>query len=97
MNDLIFQAIKERRLLEFIYDGGRRVVEPHCYGVSTAGNPSLRAFQVVGQSLSGNPIAMKMFNLSKASNFKILPEVFQNERDVYRKGDKGMSVIHIEL
>ena len=34
MNQEIIEAIENKNLVEFYYDGELRVVEPHCYGLS---------------------------------------------------------------
>ena len=50
MNDEICAAIGSKQLLHLDYGGGSRTVEPYVYGVSTAGNEVLRAFQTGGHS-----------------------------------------------
>jgi len=96
MNQEIIFAITNKRLVQFHYDGGTRVVEPHCYGITTAGNEGLRAFQVSGHSTSGK-MGWKMFDLGKASSVKVLDTTFNGPRPDYKKGDKGMSQIFVEL
>jgi hypothetical protein len=96
MNSQICNAIRGKNLIQFYYNGGNRVVEPHCHGVTTAGNEGLRAYQVRGYSESGN-MGWKMFDLGLASNLVILDEIFTNPRPGYKKGDKGMSTIYCEL
>lgn len=95
-NFLVRKAIENKNLLEFYYEGGLRVVEPHCHGLTTKGNPAVRAYQVDGYSSSGR-FDFKMFDLSKASSLRVLEETFDGPRDRYNKGDKGMSVIFCEL
>ncbi|MBN2571626.1 MAG: hypothetical protein JXA68_05820 [Ignavibacteriales bacterium] len=92
----ICTAIKNKQLLKFYYEGGNRTVEPHCYGITTAGNEGLRGFQIDGYSSSGK-MGWKMFDLSKANDMVILNESFNNPRMGYRKGDKGMSSIYCEI
>ena len=53
MNQEIIEAIENQNIIEFYYDGEFRAVEPHCYGVTTAGNEGLRAFQIGGYSSTG--------------------------------------------
>ena len=48
MNTAICAAIKNRAVVEFYYNGGLRTVEPHCHGISTAGNEVLRGYQTGG-------------------------------------------------
>lgn len=96
MEATIRKAISEKRCIEINYDGGVRSVEPHCYGLTKAGNPAFRGFQSSGASSSGNPQAWKMFELSKILSFNLLDEKFTT-RDGYKKGDKGMSEIYCEI
>ncbi|HDR52561.1 MAG TPA: hypothetical protein ENN90_13250 [Mariniphaga anaerophila] len=96
MDSAIVNSIRNKNLLEFYYDGGSRVVEPHCYGLTTKGNEGLRAFQVSGYSSSGE-MGWKLFNLSKARSIKVLNESFNKPRAGYKKGDRGMSRIIEEL
>lgn len=49
----ITAAIHHRNLLTFVYDGFRRTVEPHTYGMDKKGHMALRAYQVSGGSESG--------------------------------------------
>jgi len=92
----ITQAIENRRLIEFIYDGGRRVVEPHCFGKNSKGNEIVRAFQIDGYSSTGK-MGWKLYDLAKVLSLTILEEVFLNSRPDYMKGDKGMTIIYCEL
>ena len=96
MDSVIVNAIRNQNLLEFYYDGGSRIVEPHCYGMTTKGNEGLRAFQVSGYSSSGE-MGWKMFDMSKARSIKVLDDSFSNSRAGYRRGDKGMSRIFEEI
>jgi len=50
MNDIIVEAIENRKLLEFFYNDHYRVVEPHTFGVSKKGNENLSVFQIDGTS-----------------------------------------------
>ncbi|QIK59888.1 WYL domain-containing protein [Dysgonomonas sp. HDW5A] len=95
MKDQIFEAIENQNLLEFNYEGYSRTVEPHCYGLTTKGNEAIRAYQVDGYSSSGK-MGWKLYDLSKADNLEILDDIFET-RDDYKRGDKGMSKIFIEI
>lgn len=96
MNQQIIQAIANHNLIQFHYDGGVRIVEPHCYGQTTKGNEGLRAFQVDGYSSTGK-MGWKMFDLANATSLVILEDTFESPRNGYVRGDKGMSVIYREL
>jgi len=96
MNNQIIEAIENRNVIQFYYENELRVVEPHCYGVTTAGNEGLRAFQIDGYSSSGK-MGWKMYDLGKAENIEILEDTFISPRQGYKKGDKGMDEIFLEL
>ena len=96
MDEHIIQAVRNQQLLRFSYDGGERVVEPHCYGQTTKGNEAIRAFQVRGYSSTGT-LGWKMFKLSEATSIEVLEEVFEYPRSDYKRGDKGMSKIYAEV
>lgn len=95
MNTQIMNAIKQNKTIEFIYDGETRIVEPHCYGLTTKGNEAIRAYQIDGYSSSGK-MGWKMYDLSKAEDIVLLDDTFEI-RDDYKKGDKGMTRIFCEL
>jgi len=92
----IIGAIGNLNIIEFYYEGEIRVVEPHCYGLTTAGNHGLRAFQTDGYSSSGK-YGWKMYDLGKAEDITVLDVIFDGPRSGYNRGDKGMSVIHAEI
>jgi len=95
MNTSIIDAINNKILIEFDYDGETRIVEPHCYGVTSKGNDAIRAYQVDGYSSSGK-MGWKLYDLAKAYNLNVLGEEFET-RDDYKKGDKGMTKIYCEI
>lgn len=95
MNQQIIEAIENQNVIEFYYEGERRVVEPHCYGETTAGNEGLRAYQIDGYSSSGK-MGWKMYDLGKSDNIAITEDRF-NVRNGYKRGDKGMSEIFAEI
>lgn len=97
MNSTICDAISGRHLLRFRYDGGDRTVEPHCHGVSTAGNEVLRAYQTAGFSESGNPVGWKLFEVSKMSALQLQSETFKANRPGYNSNDRGMSSVHCHV
>ena len=97
MNNVICQAIRERKILSFTYDDFPRVVEPHCYGVSTAGNSALRCYQTSGGSSSGKVPGWHMMKTDKIIGLTVSQSVFAEPRAEYKKGDKGMSTIYEQL
>lgn len=95
MNQEIIDAIENQNVIEFYYEGELRVVEPHCYGETTAGNEGLRAYQIDGYSSSGK-MGWKMYDLSKADDIVVKEDTFE-VRSGYKRGDKGMSKIYAEI
>ena len=83
MNTLLCSAIRNRRLVTFYYDGGRRIVEPYCYGTSEAGHDLLRAYQTGGFSRSGAPDGWKMFRVAELSGLAMTDEMFATSRSGY--------------
>lgn len=96
MNQDIITAIENQNVIEFTYEGEVRIVEPHCYGMTTAGNEGLRAFQIDGYSSSGK-LGWRMYDLGKAKDITVTEEQFDGPRSGYSRGDKGMSRIFAEL
>jgi hypothetical protein len=83
MNPVLCVAIRNRRIVTFYYDGGRRSVEPYCYGASGAGHELLRGYQAAGYSRSGTPHGWKMFRVTELSGLAMTDEVFTANRPEY--------------
>lgn len=86
-------AIAERRLIAFSYDGGHRLVEPYCHGISIVGNEVLRGFQVSGYSASGQ-LGWKLFEVSKIISLTVLSTGFAPPRPDYNPSDGAMTMVH---
>ena len=97
MNSNICEAISRRAVMTFAYSGGVRMVEPHCHGVSRAGNEVLRGYQTGGYSKSGNPVGWKLYEVSQMSNIIITEENFTHNRPGYNPNDKGMQEVHCHV
>lgn len=97
MNNIIFNAIRNRSELSFSYHGYHRIVEPHCYGITTAGNEALRCYQTQGGSEHGNVPDWKLMLVDEIMSLSETDRHFSSARPGYRKGDKGMSTIFVEL
>jgi len=89
----VCEAITERALVSFTYDGGTRIVEPHCHGYSTRGKEVLRAFQISGVSRSGNPVDWKLFEVDKIKDLEDVGSTFGKNRLGYNPHDRGMRSI----
>ena len=73
--DAINNAVKNMHPVNIIYNGpsgagnGERVIYPVAYGISTAGNPVVRAFQPQGSTSSEVP-AWKFFRLDRIKKWE---------------------------
>jgi len=97
MNQIICDAIHNRRMLTFIYDGCPRIVEPHAYGLSRQRNEILRCFQTGGTSRSGRIPDWRLMRVARIMSLIVTEEHFSGARHGYKKGDKNMSTIFCEL
>lgn len=90
-------AIIERRVVQFMYDGLLREVEPFLLGTTTAGRPALRGYQTEGGSKSGKVPDWHLFSLCKIYAVTILPKHFSGERPFYNPFDKAMRSIGVHV
>lgn len=94
----ICSAIESKSVIEFDYEGmGKREVEPHTCGVSTAGNEVIRGFQTYGFSKSNKQPPWKLFDIEKISNLTVLDKKFARARPGYSQGDSAFDQIFAEL
>lgn len=87
MNPLICEAVRARRLLIFGYGNTVRVVEPHLYGVNTAGHEALSAWLRPGHSRVDPAGGWRMYLAGELRNVQALPEVFEGPREGYNPDD----------
>jgi hypothetical protein len=93
----ITDAIRNRRVLEFSYNGQPRIVEPQTYGISTTGHPLLRGFQRTGGSISGYTTGLRLFEIGKISDLRQKRESFAKARPKHNPNDRAMSKVIISL
>ena len=93
---MICDAIAQRMLLEFDYDRAHRVVEPHCFGISSKGHRLLRAFQVAGQSAGSGELGWKLFDEEKIVGLRLGVGTFSPRPD-YNPNDERMTSIVCRL
>jgi predicted DNA-binding transcriptional regulator YafY len=79
MSQAIIQAIRSKNLIEFIYGGHKRVVEPHVLGMKD-GMTQLLGYQIGGSSSSGGIPEWRRFDLPNMSGLKIRNELFLGAR-----------------
>ncbi len=98
LHNNLHYAIQNRLQMELNYNNeGVRLVEPYCFGRSTAGNFVLRVYQIEGYTTSIIP-GWKLLDLSKITDLKILSDSFDPaDREDYQIGDKSMDTIFIQI
>ena len=97
MNQGICDAIHNRCVMTFTYDGHLRIVEPHAYGLSRTLNEVIRCYQTGGTSRSGKLPAWRLMEVARIKSLTVTEEHFVGECLGYKRGDKHMSTIFCEL
>lgn len=97
MEEIVTSAIKNKHVLSFYYDDAPRIVEPQTYGISTAGHPILRGYQIAGGSKSGQPIGLRLYELAKMEGLKDSKKRFANARPQHVPKDSAMSKVIVSL
>ena len=97
MNQSICNAISNKKVIEFYFKNGPRVVEPFCYGLSKKGKEILRGFQVGGYSESKNPVGWRLFDVDYMENLIITKENFSSDRRDYNPNDSMMAQIYCNV
>jgi hypothetical protein len=96
MQKILEQAIKNQICMKIIYNGGERIIEPHCLGISSTGKLSLRCWQRSGFSRKHEPTAWKFMTVNKIEYTQILEITFTPHKE-YRRGDKMMKEIICQI
>ena len=94
---VIISAIRKKSVLEFIYNGRLRVVEPQTYGLSTAGREVLRAYERPGRNGRNAGGVAKLFDLKKISNLREVGENFAEALAAHNPDDRAMVEIFATL
>ena len=97
MNQVIVTAILNRRVLSLEYDGSVRLVEPHTYGVNSAGQEALSCYQVADK---GKPTAApnwRFMLIPKASAIAMSDTTFPRARANYVRNTQTMTRIYAQL
>jgi len=87
----------ERKVLHFYYNGHPRTVEPYAYGVTTAGNKALRAYQTSTGSESGDVPGWRLFAESGIHSLRTTSAVCIAHRGGYVRGDSDLTTIYCEF
>ena len=91
MRELLIAAISGRKLVTLWYDPGARVIEPHAFGIGTDGQLLLRAFQIEGESKSGEHVHWKLFRIDRMRDVAHNGVTFFGPRPEYKQNDRAMT------
>ena len=95
MQDLICQAIREKRLLELHYDGQSRRVAPHIYGIDTAGEEVLSCYEVWGGS-DGTAAGWRSLRLAEITELTLTSKRFA-PRPEHQRGEGVIARVFCQI
>jgi hypothetical protein len=96
-SDLICEAIRCIKLLQFSYESHTRVVEPHILGRDSAGHDILSAYLVRGYSESRKQPYWRFYLLKDITLLTMLDETFSGPRKGYNPKDPRMLKVYCRL
>ncbi|XQE67910.1 hypothetical protein ACOAPY_04835 [Pseudomonas sp. P3C3] len=79
MEDLIIQAINQKKLIEFAYQGKSRTAEPHVLGVTNR-IVQVLCYQIGGHSSRGDLPDWRRFDLHEIVGLRVLDTSFLGQR-----------------
>lgn len=96
------KAMQNGKRLSLLYhpqgkENEQRIVEVHAVGISVAGRPCMRVWQVQGGAVFGEHTGWKMLSFEDVDNVVILDDKSEGPRPGFSPGDKGMSAILAEI
>jgi hypothetical protein len=94
--ELLRQALQERRVVQFRYHGFSRLVEPHALGRVTEGRRALLGWQVSGGSASEPPPGWRTFLLADIEAPELRRATFTPRPD-YRPETSRLKPIEAEV
>jgi hypothetical protein len=97
MNEQLCTAITRRSLVMFEYGDLIRVVEPHRFGVNSAGHPMLSGWLRAGYSRSDPAGGWRNYLLSDIKALQLLDAPFAGTRPGYAAHDSRMREVFCQL
>ena len=96
MDSLLRRAILEKRLVSLVYDGCRRVGEPHDYGLRL-GKDQLNFFQTAGESKTGKLPSWRTLDASGISQLTLLDRTFAGTRETATRRHLKWDKVHVSV
>ena len=94
INEIICQAITERTVIQFSYDGQIRIVEPFTLGYhKDTGKLVLSAYRVGGYSKSQSDPPWRLYIIEDLRNLSLTGKQAESYRQGYNPRDSRMSSI----
>lgn len=97
LREQLCAAIRRRSLVMFEYSDLIRVVEPHRFGVNSAGHEMLSGWLRAGYSRSDPAGGWRNYLLSDVSALQVLDAPFAGTRPGYIEHDPRMRAVYCEL
>ena len=88
IEDMLRKAVRGKNLVEFDYEGGSKVLEPHMVAHNMQGHILLSGWFVRGDSKFGEE-GWQDYMLAGISKLRILPETFEKARFGYNPLDSS--------
>lgn len=92
MNNLICQAIDNKSIIVFDYNGVKCTVEPHCYGITNNGEEVIYGYQI-----NTDPNKWDVFLISKISSLALYGQYFSRARDGFNTDKIGFASINCKI
>ncbi|HEY2011302.1 MAG TPA: WYL domain-containing protein [Rhizomicrobium sp.] len=89
--EMLITAIRDRKIVEFVYKNEIRYVEPHLLGRNQTGTLTLSAWQTSGK------VGWRAFSVEKISALHLTGDVFAASRPGYNPNDSTMQEILCRL
>ena len=97
LREQLCAAIRRRSLVMFEYGDLIRVVEPHRFGINSAGHEMLSGWLRAGYSRSDPAGGWRNYLLSDVSALQVLDAPFAGTRPGYTAHDPRMREVHCQL
>jgi predicted DNA-binding transcriptional regulator YafY len=96
MNIVLCDAIREHRLVRFVYAGYERIVEPYTYGTTRSGRELLMGWLARGWSRSEPTPGWRTFHVDEMRDIAAMAEPFAGTRAGYRGGGRRFEQVYCE-
>lgn len=94
---ILGEAILEQRVMTAVYGGTEYQLEPHALGVSREGRVLLRAFSRTPVPDREQRPNWMLLRVDRLTEMRVFEERFAEPRPGYRRGDRAMIQILVEL